>query len=134
MTDTPSRDDLIGLLDRLGSERDEEVLEAARELRDRLAEAGLTWDDLLAPEEDAGEAGESAEEPGPEPAEEAPGGEAVGDAETLALIGKMLAKPGISEDFRDELEGYRQDIAAGEFEQRDHAYVHALHKRLSKRR
>lgn len=134
MTETPSRDDLIGLLDRLGSERDEEVLEAARELRDRLAEAGLTWEDLLVPEEDAGAAGAGAEEPGPAPAEEAAGGKTGGDAETLALIGKMLARPGISEDFREELEGYKQDIAEGEFEQRDHDYVRALYKRLSKRR
>ena len=133
MSEPPSRDDLIGLLDRLGSDRDEEVLAAARELRARIADAGLTWEDLLAHEEDTGDAGEGAEEHGPEPTE-APAAKGGGNAETLALIGKMLAKPDISEDFREELEGYKQDIAEGEFEDRDHDYVRALHKRLSSRR
>jgi hypothetical protein len=131
MSEPPSRDDLIGLLDRLGSDRDEEVLEAARELRARVADAGLDWDDLLAPDAVAGEVEDRV--PEPEPAE-APAAKGGGNAETLALIGKMLAKPGISEDFREELEGYKQDIAAGDFEDRDHDYVRALHKRLSARR
>jgi len=131
MTETPSRDDLIGLLDRLGSERDEEVLEAARELQARIADAGLDWDDLLARDAVAGDAEDR--DPAPEPAE-APAAKGGENAETLALIGKMLAKPDISEDFRAELEGYKQDIAEGEFEARDHDYVRALHKRLSSRR
>jgi hypothetical protein len=130
MSERPSREDLIGLLERLGSERDEEVLAAARELQARIADAGLTWEDLLAPEENAGDGGEGA---GPEPAE-APARPTGGDGETLAMIEKLLAKPGISEDFREELEGYKQDIAEGEFEKSDHDYIRALHKRLSKRR
>lgn len=129
MPEKPSRDDLIGLLDRLDSERDEEVLEAARALRDRMAAAGLTWDDLLAPGEPAGEA----DDEGPPPAE-APPAKDGRTGETLALIGKLLARPGISEDFRDELEGYKQDIAEGAFDDRDHDYVRALYKRLSKAR
>lgn len=129
MPQTPNRDELIELLERLDSERDEEVLEAAHALRDRLGEAGLTWDDLLAPEEPADEA----DDEGP-PLAEAPAAKDGRTGETLALIGKLLARPGISEDFREELEGYRQDIAEGAFDDRDHDYVRALHKRLSKGR
>jgi hypothetical protein len=46
----------------------------------------------------------------------------------------MLAKAGISEDLREELESYKTDIAEGEFEEADRRYIRAVHKRLSKRR
>jgi len=56
----------------------------------------------------------------------------VGDnAQSLLLIDKMLAKPDISEDFRGELEGYKADMAAGEFDDGDHRYIRALYDRLS---
>ena len=38
---------LIDLLDRLGSNDDAAVLEAARALHRKAAESGLTWDDLI---------------------------------------------------------------------------------------
>ncbi len=131
MSEAPSREDLIGLLERLGSEQDEDVLAAARVLGSRVAAAGLTWADLLAYEAQAAEAGE---EDTAAQVEEAPAGKAGGDRETLALIEKLLARPGISEVFREELEGYKQDIAEGEFEKSDHDYVRALYKRLTARR
>ena len=133
MGENPSREDLIGLLERLGSEQDQEALAAARELHSKIAAAGVSWADLLVPEAAEGDVGEDAEVPGAEPAE-APAGKARGNGETLALIEKMLAKSGISEDFREELEGYKQDIAEGEFENSDHDYVRALYKRLSARK
>ena len=132
MSERPSRGDLIGLLERLGSEQDEDVLAAARELQSRIAAAGLSWADLLAHEAEEVEAGEDEEEPAVALAEAA-AGKAGGDGETLALIEKMLAKPGISEDFREELEGYKQDLAEGEFEKSDHDYVRAVYKRLGAR-
>jgi hypothetical protein len=133
MSEAPSREDLIGLLERLDSELDEDVLAAARELQSRVAAAGLSWEDLLAHEAQAADAGEDREDAAAELAE-APAGKAGGDGETLALIEKMLARSGISEHFREELEGYKQDIAEGEFENSDHDYVRALYKRLSARR
>ena len=54
------------------------------------------------------------------------------DAETLALIEKLLAKSGRSDALREELEEYKADITNGEFDARDHQYVRALHKRLAK--
>ena len=52
----------------------------------------------------------------------------------MALIDKLLAKTNISADLREELKGYKTDIAEGEFDARDRRYVSAIFKRLSKRR
>ncbi len=45
MTEPLERDDIVGLLKRLGNEPDEEVLEAARQVHARITAAGMTWDD-----------------------------------------------------------------------------------------
>ena len=50
------------------------------------------------------------------------------------MIDELLAKSNISADMREELKGYKTDIAAGEFDTRDRHYLSAIHKRLSKRR
>jgi len=137
MTEALNRDDIVGLLQSLGSDQDEEVLAAARALHARVTAAGTAWDDLLVADEagdttdttdttdtaDDAEADESA-------VAETPAETAGNNAETLALIDKLLAKPGISEDFREELKGYKTDISEGEFEAADHRYVHALYNRL----
>jgi hypothetical protein len=169
------RDGIIGLLESLGSERDEDVLEAAREIHAQVTAAGVTWDALLAPdaaaddeapggtavaaafeegtaeEEDEDAAGrEEADGKDAEPAEadgedakfaEADGEDAAptptrdrGNKESLALIARLLAKSDISKDMREELQGYKEDIAEGEFEDMDRKYLRALHARLTKRR
>ena len=56
------------------------------------------------------------------------------DAESLALIEKLLARGRLGEATRVELNGYKEDIAEGEFDEADRKYVRALHARLSKRR
>jgi len=143
MTDRldPSRLDraeLISLLETLGSENDEEVLAAARVLDTKVTAAGTSWSVLLAdrsdgpepddslPEEDSAEDGTAAAS--------LPADEAAKNAETLALINKLLARSGHSDDLRQELEGYKQELAAGEdgeFGDGDHAYIRALYKRLA---
>ena len=187
------RDGIIGLLESLGSERDEDVLKAAREIHARVTAAGVPWDALLAPdaaaedeapggtaeEEDEDAAGrEEADEEAAESAEadveaaksaeadeeavesaeadgeaaereeadgedaqfaEADGEDAApardrGNKESLALIARLLAKSDISKDMRQELQGYKEDIAEGEFEDMDRKYLRALHARLTKRR
>ena len=158
MTEPLERDDIVGLLKRLGNEPDEEVLEAARQVHARITAAGMTWDDLLIPDqaddetEDFDEADDSddtddaddaeyeneekeeneenEEDEGAEPTAETAGK----NAETLTLIGKLLAKSGISQDLRDELEGYKTDIAEGDFREADRQYLQAISERLSKRR
>lgn len=166
MSEPLNRDEVIGLLNDLGSEEDETVLAAARAVHAKLAAAELTWQDLLRPEdgeEAAGEAEPEAEtwaddseadsgaDPGADPGadsgaesgadsedgadsdnaepaetETAPGK----DAESLALIEALLAKAGISDDLRQELEDYKSDIAEGEFGPGDRKYLRAVHKRL----
>jgi hypothetical protein len=143
MTDRldPSRLDraeLISLLETLGSENDEEVLAAARVLDTKVTAAGTSWSVLLADraggpgpddslsEEDSAEEGTAAAS--------LPADEAAKQAETLKLIDKLLARSGHSEDLRQELEGYKEELAAGadgEFGDSDHAYIRALYKRLA---
>ncbi len=176
MTEPPRRDDVIELLNRLGSDRDEDVLDAAREVHARITAAGMTWEDLLvsdgadadgdegdAPDDtddtddtdegdapdDTDDADESdapddtddtddaddAEFPDPEDEATRPAVEpGAKDLESIALIDELLAKSNISSDMREELEGYKTDIAEGEFDARDRRYLSAVHKRLSKRR
>ncbi len=144
MTSPLNRDDVIGLLKSLGSERDEEVLAAARQVHDRITAAGMTWEDLLRPDDggdlddlddlDALDDTEDTEDG--HVADEAPetsAERAKKDAESLALIDRLLAKSGISDDFRTELQDYKIDIAEGDFEAADHRYIQAVYKRLSKK-
>ena len=168
MAEDLDRDRIIGLLESLGSERDEDVVEAAREIHAQVTAAGVTWDALLAPvgtavdkafeegtaDEEAAEPaeadGEAAEREEAEREEadgedaqfaEADGEDAAptpardrGNKESLALIARLLAKSDISKDMREELQGYKEDIAEGEFEDMDRKYLRALHARLTKRR
>ena len=159
------RDGIIGLLESLGSERDEDVVKAAREIHAQVTAAGVTWDVLLAPdtaaedeapdaaaeEEDEDAAGrEEADEDAAESTEadgedarfaeaddeDAAPAPAKGsdNKESLALIARLLTKSDISKDMREELQGYKEDIAEGEFEETDRKYLRALHARLTKRR
>jgi len=142
MTDTLDRQTVIELLNRLGEEEDSNVLEAARELHSQVSQSGMGWEELLVPEDDGSEPEEEYEyeedeweDDEEEEEEDAPQADLppVGDdADTLDLIEKLLARPGISDDFREELEDYKTDIADGDFEQSDHRYVRALYARLSK--
>jgi hypothetical protein len=147
MTEPLNRDEVIDLLNKLGGDRDEEVLEAARRADALVKDAGQTWEHLLAPEDVVGEAEDSAGDEDDEDEDEdeddedlaaevaeAPVDTTKKNAQTLALIEKLLARPGISDDFREELTGYKTDIAEGEFEDADHHYIRAVHKRLSKQR
>lgn len=146
MTGRLDRDELISLLESLGSDNDDEVLAAARVLDTKVKAAEAEWSALLAPGngadgEDTGGAGHA---PGLESGLESgldlgdlgnlddlPQEESARNAESLALIEKLLAKRDNSEELRDELEGYKADIAEGEFTERDHRYLRALCKRLS---
>ena len=166
MTEPLRRDDILELLQQLGNEPDEEVLEAARRLHARIAEAGMAWDDLLVPDgadgdgdsdgddtddlddtdddvdaddtDDAGDADDTDDDDDtghrePEGKDAEPPEEAARkNAESLALIDKLLAKSGLSGDLREELKGYKEDIAEGEFTKADRRYLRALSDRLTK--
>ena len=52
--------------------------------------------------------------------------------EDFALIDRLLARSGLSEDMRDELTGMREDIGSGQFTARDRKYLQSLEARLSR--
>jgi hypothetical protein len=143
MSEPLERDKVIDLLDRLGSEQDEDVLAAARVLHSQITRAGMGWQDLLVGDEGAAQSepdvdddtedeyvtGDTDDEDDtPEPAVNFTRDE----SKTPALIDKLLAREGNSEEFREELEEYKSDLANGDFEPSDHRYIQALHARLSK--
>ena len=149
MGDELNRGELIGLLDRLGDEADQQVVEAARTIHQRVTSTGVTWDELLVPDyvEEPDEEPEEKpdEEPDEDPDEdegedeedrEAPDDRArlaEGEsADALALVENLLARD-IADTTREELLGYKEDIAEGEFDEDDLEYLRALAARLSKR-
>ena len=139
------RQTLLDLLNRFDDADDANVAAAAREAQQALTEASLTWDDVLVPAEpDADHEDDDEEYDIDDDADDADDDEAGGDTDNvipisagearddLALIDRILRDHGVSEDTRDELEGYREDIEAGEFTASDRNYLKALQKRLSK--
>jgi len=145
MSDPLERDKVIDLLDRLGSEQDEDVLAAARALHSQITRAGMGWQDLLVGDEGAAQRAPDVdddtddedefvrgdtddEDDTPQPAVNFSHDE----SETPALIDKLLAREGNSEMLREELEEYKSDLANGDFEPSDHRYIQALYARLSK--
>ena len=131
MSEELDRDNLIGLLEKLGSEGDEDVLSAARAISVQVSESGQSWDELLAEPElqdEEWDAAEEVDEDDSTSSEES----AAGDREGLSLIAKLLSKPGLYEGTRQELEDYKEDIAAGEFTGADRKYLRVLHKRVAK--
>jgi hypothetical protein len=123
MTDV-DRAALIELLDRLGSDDDATVLEAARALHRKVTESGLSWDDLI--RLDRSEETDTAPDADEalEPAALTPDG-----AETTRLIDRLLRK-GVSESTREDLIEMKRQLADGSLDDDDRRYVRALAKRL----
>jgi len=138
MSATLERNQVIELLDKLGSEQDEDVIAAARMLHSQITESGMGWGDLLVGDEP--EVGEEAQvdsllDEGDDIAEDTvePDTKFTGDeTQTLSLIEKLLARDGISSEFREELEEYKTDISDGTFDSSDHRYINAVYERLTK--
>jgi len=132
------RNQVIELLDKLGSEQDKDVLAAARMLHSQITESGMSWEDLLVGDEPKVEE-ETQDDSSPDECDDIaedtvkPDTRFAGDeAQTLSLIEKLLARDGNSSEFREELEEYKRDISDGKSTSSDHRYVHALYARLTK--
>lgn len=152
MAEELQRQEVLALLEQLGHEQDEEVLTAARAVSGKLADAGVSWDALLVPEtsdepeddqddDDQDDDDLSDDDLVDDPEEEAGGDEVrqeivlTGDAdekttETLRIIDELLGGSRNSEEFIEELEGYKSDIQSGEFDDSDHRYIRGLYKRI----
>ena len=110
---------LIELLDRLGSDDDAAVLEAARALHRKAAESGLSWDDIIRLDDEPADEDEEAAAAAPSP-----------DADEITrLIDRMLRK-GVSDTLREDLTDMKRQLADGSLDQEDRRYVRALAKRL----
>lgn len=118
------RDSFIVLLDQLGDPDDAVCLSAAREIHQRMQAANLQWSDLLV----AVGGGDEAEAPEGEPLDQPT--QAASD--DYALIDRLLARSGLSDETRDELTGMRTDISSGEFSERDRRYLQSLEARLTR--
>ena len=111
------RDRLIALLEGLNDPDDAAALAAARSLSAMVKEEQLAWDDLIlradaAAEDDDGDGADDEAAPG----DEAPGSEPAGDkAGDLAAIGRLLARPDLSEDTRSMLDDLKADVEDGSF-------------------
>jgi hypothetical protein len=109
----PNRDraSFLALLERLGGPDDADILAAAREVTQRVAASGLDWEDLLRPPT-------------------APVVEITGD--DAALVDRLLSAPGVTEATREELRGFREDLAKGGLDPLDRKYLHDLARRISR--
>ena len=138
------RAQFLALLEKLGSEDDAEVLGAARDLNAKVTVAGISWEDLLVPEEDEAPEEEAAEsDTGEDDNDEdasatpsAPDGDVgpLDDAEkneARSLI-DAIGRFKIGAATREELADYRRELDEGEFSQMDLRYLRALSRRLSK--
>jgi hypothetical protein len=121
----PERAALIELLDRLGSSDDAAVLEAARVLHQKVAESGLSWDELLRLDSTDADTGDA--DTGDEGVQAAPASPDA--AETTRLIDRLLRK-GLSDTLREDLTEMKRQLAEGELDKEDRRYVRALAKRL----
>jgi hypothetical protein len=115
------RGELIELLERLGADSDATVLDAARALHRKAAEAGQSWDDIIRPassfDERPDDESSAAAEPDPDTAD-------------VARLIERLMRRGVSEELRGELAEMRRQIAAGSLDAEDARYVRALARRL----
>ncbi|MBM3598961.1 MAG: hypothetical protein FJX35_12145 [Alphaproteobacteria bacterium] len=118
------RTDFIRLLNQLGESDDARVIAAAREIDQRLKAASTTWETLLT---------SAPARPAPANDGSRPTSAADGEDDTV-LIDRLLANYSLSDDTRDMLAGFKDDIAHGEFTPSDRAYLRSLRDRLDKLR
>ena len=136
MKEPLNRSEIIRLLKNLGSDQDDAVLSAARDLNQQITASGLDWGELLIPEEgqssDVSEVKEEKDSSDNDVADDVVD-DVVDDVDfTLSLIEKILSNSDRSDALREELEDYKNDISNGDFTDDDHKYVRALFDRLSK--
>ena len=128
---------IIELLGRLGAESEQTVVQAARELHAKVGESGLTWDDLLRPDLEIGDADAERQDASldvasdaDQPVETEGALSAADKAEAARLIDRLLARKNLSSNLREDLADFKRAIADDSFDATDSRYVRALAKRL----
>lgn len=116
---TIDRDALLAALEGLASEDDETALKAARSAAAMVGAAELDWDEIIVPEV------------GAEPETSAPAVALDADDDAvLKTIDALLRRPNLHEGTREDLEGFREELTAGELDPEDRAYILKLHERV----
>ena len=132
-----NREDILALLNKLGSADDAEVLGTARELNRQVKAAGVSWDALLASDTDDDDddviaySGSDDETVLVAPNADHGGLNDADKAEARALIDAIGALK-VSDTTRDELADYAADLLENRMEQMDLRYLRALKKRLDR--
>lgn len=124
------RSELIEGLSDLVDDDDSAALAAARKTSEIMAGLNSSWDELLIAAEP-----EADEETVPPAREHAPGEQHATPEESqhsLKLIESLMSRKNLFEGTREELRGYKEDIAAGELQSDDLRYLKALSRRLQK--
>jgi hypothetical protein len=127
------RAEIIELLGRLGADDGEAALAAARELHRKVGASGLTWDDVVRTNLDAGSDAddEPLEEPSADQEEAEAGAPSDADkAEAGRLIDGLLTRKNLSDTTREDLTEMKRSIVEGSFDAMDLRYVRALARRL----
>jgi len=114
---------LIELLDRLGSDDDATVLEAAKALHRMATEAGLSWGDVIQLDRDDDASSVATDDIGPISAASPEA------ADTLRVIDRLLRK-GVSDTLREDLLEMKRQLGEGSLDEGDRRYVRAVAKRL----
>jgi hypothetical protein len=131
MDQSLERSEVVELLRRLGESEDEVVLKAARDLHEKISRAGYDWDTLLAPDDGDDEILEDYDDD--EEEDDASFSTAASETgDSLALIESLLTNKDISDSLREELQGYKEDIAENDFTESDATYLATLATRLKK--
>ena len=140
MGDELNRGELIELLNKLGDSSESEILNSARIIHRKVTSAETTWNELLVPDhtdEDELSEDDSWDEDAPSDDDSwdvDSGTETLQDSDSsdaLKIIEKLLSGK-ISDTTREELIGYKDDIAEGDFDKNDLKYLKALSGRIDK--
>ena len=127
-----NRDDLIAALARIGVDDDEAAANAGREATSQLVDAGLAWSDVIVEQQALATLEQQTTAASSRSSSAATPNHAANNDDALLLIDKLLTRDGLFEGTRDELQAYKDDIAAGEFDASDLAYLNALYARVMK--
>jgi len=129
---------LVAALERIGAAEDAEALAAAREADRLIKQAGFTWDEMLVDATDDSEDDPLDAELHDDPdegdwEETAPAPKVLGETGTdRERIERLLARPNLNADTRQELKDLRDDLDEGAFSARDRKYLTSLEERLSR--
>ncbi|MEC9345158.1 MAG: hypothetical protein VYB54_02955 [Pseudomonadota bacterium] len=113
------RDALLAALESLGDSDDATALAAARTAARLVQAADADWDSLLVAMKRKA------------PSSATPALEDADDQTILRVIDEILARPNLHEGTREDLDAYREELAAGELDPEDRRYILGLHARLN---